>query len=45
MHKAGDLLHVNEGFFAIFTPVDVHMLVIAIDGPKPIKEIVVKVAL
>lgn len=41
----GDLLQVNEGFFAIFTPVDAHMPGIAIDGPKPVKKVVVKVAL
>ncbi|MCM3652946.1 YhcH/YjgK/YiaL family protein [Metabacillus litoralis] len=39
----GDLFTVNQGAFAIFSPQDVHMPQIYLDGPKKIKKAVVKV--
>jgi len=41
----GQFVIVEEGSFAIFLPHDVHMPTIAIDGPRTVKKVVVKVKL
>ncbi|WP_158289509.1 YhcH/YjgK/YiaL family protein [Paenibacillus flagellatus] len=39
----GTFFELREGFFAFFAPQDVHMPGIAVDGPAPVKKIVIKV--
>ena len=41
----GDHFVVHAGQFAVFTPHDAHRPGLEVDGPAPIKKIVVKVAL
>lgn len=40
----GNYLLVDEGYFAIFYPTDVHMPGMSINIPKPVKKVVVKVS-
>ena len=40
----GNFLLVDEGYFAIFYPTDVHMPGLSINIPKPVKKVVVKVS-
>ena len=41
----GDPFVVHTGQFAVFTPQDAHRPGMAVDGPAPIKKVVVKLAL
>ena len=41
----GDHFVVHAGQFAVFTPHDAHRPGVTVDGPAPIKKVVVKVAL
>ena len=41
----GDHFVVHAGQFAVFTPHDTHRPGVTVDGPAPIKKVVVKVAL
>ena len=41
----GDHFVVHAGQFAVFAPQDAHRPGLAVDGPAPIKKVVVKVAL
>lgn len=44
IHKGeGNFLNAEEGHFAIFFPTDIHMPGVAINIPKPVKKVVVKV--
>lgn len=40
----GNFLLVDEGYFTIFFPTDVHMPGLSINIPKPVKKVVVKVS-
>lgn len=43
MQGNGDFVTVEAGMFAVFMPEDVHAPCIAVDTPKPVKKVVVKV--
>jgi YhcH/YjgK/YiaL family protein len=43
--KGGFEFNLKEGYFAIFFPDDIHQPCIMIDGPSPVKKVVVKVAI
>lgn len=41
----GEFVIVEQGTFAVFLPQDVHMPMLAVDHPRPVKKVVVKVLL
>lgn len=45
LNANGNFINMKEGYFVIFTPQDAHMPSIAVEQPKNIKKVVIKVAL